>query len=465
MSPFPSAQRAARGRAVMAMLAISGLAVTACSSDSSSTATSAAVATSAGATQAPADTKPADTKPADTTPAQSAAPADTTPADTAAPDTTAGATGLDCVGPQATGDSVVLGIVWPEGPAISLPELGASANAAVSYLNECKGGIAGRPIKLDKCTIDETNPGSATDCGNKFVTDKVDAVVVTITSSGATLVPIITAAGIPYVVSGGTSPAESLDSTGLVFSLSGGVGALLGAIAQRAVDEKLSKVAFLVSDNAAAGVQGLLGIPFGKAGVDFQVIPVPAGTPDMSSQVSAAVSSGAQATAVVGDAPFCISALQAMQSLDPTGAHWVITTCIGDDVVSQLGKDALENAVAFGATDIAGDDPYYVLYRAVMEKYSPGTPVDGFTGAGYGTIMSMVSGLAGLTGDVSAAAIASTLAATKDVPAGGYGLTYGCADKPLPPLTVCGGATTVGVMKDGKATDIQLIDASPLFKS
>lgn len=371
---------------------------------------------------------------------------------------------LECTDPEATGEAVKVGVVWPEGATVDLPELGESANAAADYANDCLGGIAGRPIEVVGCTIDETDQSSAAGCGNDFVEQGVAAVVVTITSQGAALVPIVTDAGIPYVVSGGTSPPESLDSTGLVFSVSAGVGGLLGAIGLRAQEEEVSKVAFLVTENAAAGVSGLLGVPFGNLDQEFEVFPVPPGTPDMSSQVSAALSSGAEATAVVGDASFCISALQALESLDPDGRHWLITTCTDEPVIDAVGEAGLDGATVFGASDPASDEPEAQQYRAAMAEYAPDTPTTGFAGTGYGTVMALVRGTEAVEGEPTAEAIADALSATEDVPAtSGYGLSWGCAERLLAPLTVCGSETTVGTMDGTKPVDIEVVDAAPAF--
>jgi branched-chain amino acid transport system substrate-binding protein len=369
-----------------------------------------------------------------------------------------------CVGPAASGPSVKVGIVWPQGQTVNLPQLGASANAAVDYSNGCLGGVGGHPVALDKCTIDETNPAAATACGNQFVQDKVAAVLVTITALGATLVPIVTGASIPYIDSGGTSAAESLDKTGFVFSLSGGTAASLGAMALKAKDEGIRKVALLVIGNGAAGVQGLAAIPFGKAGVTADVISVPAGTPDMTSQLQAALSAGAGTTAVLGDATLCISYLQTAQSINPNGKHWIIPTCIGDDVVKAVGAGALNGATVFGGTSVNSGDSEAVLYRAVMAKYSPATPIGGFTSAGYQVVASFIRGMAGFKGDATAASIAATMRATTHIVSPiGYGTTFGCSMHPLPPLTVCSSQTVVGTMHGANLTDVKLVDAGPLF--
>jgi branched-chain amino acid transport system substrate-binding protein len=281
---------------------------------------------------------------------------------------------------------------------------------------------------------------------------------------GATMVPIVTGAGIPYIDSGGTSIAESLDKTGLVFSLSGGTAAVLGAMAVQAKDEGIKKVALLTIDSGAAGVQGLAGIPFGKAGVTANVISVPTGTPDMTPYLQSALSSGAGATAVLGDATLCISYLQAAQAIDPTGKHWIIATCIANNVVQAVGASALKGATVFGGTSVNSDDSQTVLYRSVMAKYSPATPIGGFTPDGYQVVMSFVRGMAGFKGDATAASIAATMKATNHIVSPvGYGLTFGCSTHPLPPLTVCGSQTVVGTMNSGDVTNVKLVDAGPLF--
>lgn len=450
-------------RRLVVVVAIGSLFAAACSSDDdaadTTTADSTAVTSGDTAAETPAETT-ADTT-ADSTVDTTADTTEDTTADSEAP-----AEGLDCAGPAASGDPIKVGVVWPEGPAINLPDLGDAAQATADYANECLGGIGGYPIEMVGCSIDETNPAGATDCGNQFIEAGVEAVVVTITSQGATLVPLVTDAGLPYVVSGGTSPAESLDATGLVYSLSGGVAASLGAMALTAQEEGLSKVALLVSENAAAGVQGLAGIPFGKVGVELEIVPIPPGTPDLTPQLSAALSGGAEATAIIADATLCIGYLQAAAAVDPDGTHWIITTCVGDEVVDAVGEDALDGAVLMGGADPAGNDPDQVLFRDIMAQYAPDTELTGFTGAGYLAMLSLVRGVADIGTDVTAETIASTLRATVDVPSpAGYGQTFGCSEQPLPPLTVCSGSTVISDMDGGTPVNTRLVDASTVFAS
>src|SRR3546814_16980112 len=67
--------------------------------------------------------------------------------------------------------------------------------------------------------------------------------------------------------------------------------------------------------SATQAAEALGGIVFGKAGVAYEVITAPPGTPDLTPQLQAAVDSGADAIGLTGDVTFCTSFLQAYQTL------------------------------------------------------------------------------------------------------------------------------------------------------
>ena len=478
-------------RVAVAAIAATSLALAACGSDDdSSSASTAAAATTAAAAETTAAatatsgdiaTTVGDTATTSDDTATTAGDTATTSDDTAttAGDTatTAGDTATtsgsgetgepDCPGPTASGDPVKIGVAWPEGPTINTPDVGKNAEAARLYANDCLGGIAGHPIEFVECRVDETNAASATDCANNVVEAKAAAMVITTTALGATLVPIIVGAGIPYVGVNPASPAESGDKTGLVFELSPGVAGYLAAMAQVAKDDGMTKVSLVLTENIAQGVGGLAKIPFAKAGIELNVVPVPPGTPDISAQVTSALD-GAGAVGIIADPTTCISFLQATKTLDPDGKHWIIRSCAEASVVKAVGADALDKALLFGVTDSTSDNAEAVLYRAVMAKYAPDTPPGISTVAGYQSVLAFVRGLSDLAGDVTAASVAATLQATTDValPAGG-GTKYGCASRPVIPIlaTVCSSEVIVATMDGSTPTDPQVVDAAPLYAS
>ena len=470
----------ARWRVAVAAIGVTGMVLAACSSDDESTSapTAATAAADNATTGGAATTTGAETTVPDS--ATAGADSETTVDDSVTASTDSEATTgqstetttaesgdsgeLDCHGPKASGESVKIGVVWPEGPAISQPELGTAANAARSYANDCLGGIGGRPIEYVECPIDESNPATATNCANEIVEAKAAAMLVTVTAQGQTMVPIITGAGMPYVGIVGASPAESIDTSGLVFMLTPGIAGSLAAMAQVAKDDGIDKVGMVITENAAQGVGGLAQIPFAKAGVALNIVPVAPGTPDVTAQVASALD-GAGAVAVIGDKNLCISFLQATQTLDPDGRHMILSTCVDPAVIEAVGDDALDKALMFTTAVPTSDDAEAVLYQQVMAKYAPETGGTLSAVQGYQSALAFFRGLGGLSGDVTPATIAAALAATTDLalPAGA-GATYGCTTRPIALFpTACSAQTIYATMDGSTPSDPTIIDAAPLF--
>src|SRR6478735_9729586 len=69
----------------------------------------------------------------------------------------------------ATGAPVKIGLITLEGgPMVSIPEIRVGAEAAVRYVNENAGGLAGHPIELITCKEFE-DTASAASCANQMV--------------------------------------------------------------------------------------------------------------------------------------------------------------------------------------------------------------------------------------------------------------------------------------------------------
>src|SRR4051794_41840666 len=77
----------------------------------------------------------------------SASKSDATPAATATPDMAA-ALGTEN---KATGTPLTVGLLNLESGPVTFPEYSVAAKAAVSYINDYKGGIGGHPGQLDPC--------------------------------------------------------------------------------------------------------------------------------------------------------------------------------------------------------------------------------------------------------------------------------------------------------------------------
>ncbi|MET7571714.1 ABC transporter substrate-binding protein [Streptomyces sp. NPDC005492] len=368
-------------------------------------------------------------------------------------------------GKKATGAPVTIGLITNEGgSAISQPENREAAEAARKYVNANLGGIAGRPVEFVVCKTKE-EPATARDCANQMVERKVDAVVLTSSGLGDSMVPIVTRAGIPWTTSIAASNSEG--TTANAFSWTGGFPTTMTSMAAYAKEKGYKKVAAFVID-APAAVSGIeaIGKPvFAKAGVGLQIVTVAAGTPDASPQVSAALRNKPDAVAVVADPTVCTSVLQAMGTLGAGIARMTVQSCVSPEVVDAVGA-GMDGVQVFSSFDVASDDLEARLYRQVMKEYSPDTPTQGYAAIGYQGVLGLVRALHGLTGTVTPKTITAALRSAKNVvlPAG-HGITFSCDSKAVPGLpAACSAKEVTGtVSSDGKLGKTRLVDPSPLF--
>jgi len=479
-----------RFRRLLAGAAALTMVLAACGSDDDTSSGSAAPTTSAAAATSSAASATT-TGAADTTDDTTDDTTADTTADTSAPESTDGssatteasdpsstddapetsAAGDDPLGTPtaASGAPVKIGLITESGgEAIgsqsALTEEGAQI--AVDYVNEYRGGLGGHPIDLFICG-NKASPAGASDCANQMVEQGVAAVVWPFTGFGPQEVPIITGAGIPVLAVSGSS-AEEL-TTPNVFVLTGGYPGTLGAYAQHAKDNGVKKFAMIVTDvpSATQAAQTLGGIVFGNAKVDYSAIPVAPGTPDLTSQLQAAVSDGADALGVTGDVTFCTSFFQAYQTLGLTIPKYIISPCIDPTVIESLG-DVLDGSIL---ATTAGRGPDTDTYAAMVAKYGsddidPDPNISAGVSAGVGAVMNLWNVMDGASGDVTSAAVIAQVKAAKDVPIwGSGGLTFTCDGSAVSILpNVCSAKFQIGTVdSSGKAQDLAPVDASALY--
>lgn len=420
-------------------------------------------------TSAPAETTAAETTAApDAETTAAPEPTDAESETTAAETTAAEADPLGTPTP-AEGEPVKIGLITESGgEAISsqseLTETGAQI--AVEYVNEYRGGLAGRPIELIICG-NKASASGASDCANQMVEQDVAAVVWPFTGFGPQQVPIITGAGIPVVAVSGSSTEEL--TTPNVFIITGGYVGTLGAYAQHAADNGVSKFAMITIDvpSATQAAEGIGALVFGNAGVEYSVVKVAPGTPDMTSQVQAAISDGATAIGVTGDVTFCTSFFQAYQALGLDIPKYIIAPCIDPTVIESLGS-VLDGSILATITG-EGDDTE--LYAAMVEKYGdgdidPSPAISTGVAAGTGAIMNLRNLMEGFEGEVTAEAVSTQAKAATDVPMWlSGGLTFTCDGTAIPLLAnLCSAQFQIGTVDaTGQVSGLEPINASALF--
>jgi branched-chain amino acid transport system substrate-binding protein len=371
---------------------------------------------------------------------------------------------------QATGSAVSVGIILDGGGAGAIgtaPLVQQGAEMGVAYANAYKDGLDGHKISLVVCQNQET-PAGGQACANQMVQDKVVAVVLPFTGQGATEVPTITKAGIPYITLSGASNQELM--TPGAYDLTGGYPATLGAYALSAKAHGYSKFAMLVS-NVPAAIQGaelLGGLVFKNAGVGFKVIPVNPGTADVTPQLQAAVSWGAKAIGLTGDVTLCSSFLKGYQTLGLTEPKYVLTTCLDPSIFSTLASELGGSYIATTSNATSADD---ALYAAITKKFAPSVSPNPNTSANQSSglipVLTLLDIMSGYTGSVTPAAVKAQLAlpTQRAVPFSG-GITFVCNGTAIPLLpSVCSAETAVGtVASTGAISGLQTYNPTPLFK-
>lgn len=365
----------------------------------------------------------------------------------------------------AEGEPVLLGYSSEAGSAISNDEDLQAAEATVEYVNTYLGGVAGRPIELSICTTEST-PESGTSCGNQFVEEGVEAVLVGVSGSGGPIAGTVVPAGIPYVAFQ-AGAAQEITPPDLAYALGATVGVFAG-VAAYARDEGVEELAVIVIDvpTAIAGLD-VFGYQFEDAGVDVTTVGVPPGTADMTSQVTA--NADADMFFVLGDPTFCIAALQATESVAPDTPVVAVNQCI-DPTVVEAAPDAVDGAVTVSSSNtIPEDNEEFELYNAVLDEFAPeDIPRQGLAINGYGAVLGFARLMEGLEGEVTSETINTQIRESRDqtLPLSAGEIEIACGDSPV---EIAAASCTTGVFLttldgDGQPTDSQFFDDRDLLE-
>jgi branched-chain amino acid transport system substrate-binding protein len=325
-------------------------------------------------------------------------------------------------GPQ--GESLVVGFVNTEGsPLGSIEELRVGSEAALAYVNAELDGVHGRPLRFETC-ITNSSPESSTACANQMVERRVVAVLGGVDLGSAAALPVLKAAGIPYVATTPLLPADF--TTDGAFTLDpGGLGVAASAVF--AVDElKVQRVAVLHDDSpqgrqlAEVFVRPAL-LQRGLLADRIQLFPEKADAPDLAPAVAAATQSKPDAVIVVFPPQACPRIMQAFSSLGVKAHAFYIGRCAAPAVVAAGGPGA-EGAYFFSSIlhpDAHADDPEVALYvQKVKEFGEKGVDPRNYDVArGFATTMTFHRRLLTLEADaISAASITAAFRGAVDVP-------------------------------------------------
>jgi len=364
---------------------------------------------------------------------------------TSGDDASTGENAANLLGPedQASGEPVRIGMVSDGATANfdNTDELRA-AQAAAEYWNTHHAGIAGRPIEVVTCETGG-DPAGGTDCGNQMVEDDVVAVALSQSAVTESVWEPIHEAGIPFMLlqAAGEDLASDDQSTYLMFNPTSTLFGIPVAVAE---NEEADKIDFVTIDVPVALTQFESVGPalLENAGLDYDLVRIPPGTADMTSQMGNVADGGAGVAHVIGNDAFCIAAFQGLAAVGFEGQITSISQCITDATREAVPGDQLEG-ISLTATMALGDDSQeaYQRYLAVMDAFGDDvTDVENATALGGYTVMaSLAASLQGVEGDITAE---TANAAIKAMPEADYpgadGLTFQCGGSAYDPLpSVC----------------------------
>jgi branched-chain amino acid transport system substrate-binding protein len=364
----------------------------------------------------------------------------------------------------ASGEPVRIGYVYDGTTDLidNAAELEA-AEAAVDYVNDYLGGVAGRPIELDVCSTDQT-PAGASDCVGQMVADRVPVVLNGATGQAPVLFRPLADAGIPVFTTGAGDP--SILTNPLVHVLGNGLAALLSGPAKLAADADIDRAALVSIDvPAASGALEAAGPPvYEDAGVELDLVLIPPDTPDMTPDIAAELTDEPGQIQVVGDPNFCARAMEAIATVGFDGQIMIIPQCIDQSLAESATN--LEGALLTTYTTTDPDSEEHQLYDAVMDTYAdPDTERRGPAPAGYQAVVGFARAMQGLTGEVTTESIQSTFTAMEPTPMPlADGITYQCDGRQVAviPAFCSSDILWTELDADGNGTDYQVLAGDSL---
>jgi branched-chain amino acid transport system substrate-binding protein len=282
-------------------------------------------------------------------------------------------------------------------------------------------------------------------------------------ASGGAIVKILEPAKIPFFINtGGDASVLSPDVTVLANPT-----IIIAAPIKIAEDTNVKKVAVVIVDVPAAAQAKIIGDPlFKKAGIQASWTSVPLATPDVTPQIQAAISSGAQQFVIIGDTSLCVNTLKALKTLAFSGKVASNVNCLTDKAASAI-PGGFDGLIVPTTRVFEDSEPDYKLLQAIAAKYTPGTPTDdeGQASLGFATVMGLARAMKDLKpADVTPAGIAKAFVTMSPQPQPLLSSqAFRCNRQASALLTsVCSNAAAIETLdKSGNVTHVEAFDATP----
>ncbi|WP_033289249.1 ABC transporter substrate-binding protein [Amycolatopsis jejuensis] len=346
---------------------------------------------------------------------------------------------------KLTGPPLTVGFVNTDSGALPYPEISSAAQIAADQVN-ATGGIGGRPLKLDVCSTDGS-PARAVQCANKFVADRVPAVLSGIEVSLSAALPILDQAGITVF---GHQAVPDVYRDPKAVMLSAPLALSLKIIMYTLKNANVHHLVAMLPNAGAAFKQQFdegikpLAEQFGITSTLTSTAPV---NPDVTSAFTAAKAANADGVFLLYAENDCTNAIRAARSTGFTGVVYAVAC---QKFLPTLGSQAAgvyTTSLVYPYNGLASvSDPkakaQLAEYNDVMTAAKQAKNVNTNAPAGFSIVMTLAAIAKDLKGEVTATSLGDAIAKFR----GEYymGGTVDCAQRPMPGAT-CG--TGIAVLK------------------
>src|SRR3954465_2444878 len=294
---------------------------------------------------------------------------------------------------KASGSPLVLGLLNLESGPVTFPEYRQAAEAAAQYVNNYKGGIEGRPVKIVSCATDG-QPATSARCASQVLDKKPVAILGGADIGGPGAFKVYQRAKISYVGGIPFTPVESNAPNSVIFiSISTGDNAAAVKYAAQSLGVKKATVIYTDDTQGKFTGLGVIVPAMKKAGIQAKAVPVAPNAADLTS-VAASATQGNPDMIYVNSPNACPGLLKALKSVGYSGKLFGIDPCSSPPALKAAG-DAAEGlyfAQPFESPDSGSDDAK--TFPAATQKYAPKTlALDSIAQAGFSSVVNIQQAL------------------------------------------------------------------------
>jgi branched-chain amino acid transport system substrate-binding protein len=278
-------------------------------------------------------------------------------------------------------DPVTVGVILQTEGAFVMPEFGIAADAMVSYFNAERGGVGGRPLRLDVCNTNDT-AASAAACAERFAdADDVHLVIESTTNPNA-VADVLVPAGKPLLAGGVDMRAMVRDG---VFVMEPGGGGIAQALFSYAASEVgvTHLTVFHADDPSIGGMIPVLDRIAAEAGIVIDAY-VPLGfSGDLTGPISAGIGAESDGLAFVVAPNQCAPVGEALRTLGNELPVVVAELCLIDEVIGSGVADGWYAGTQSLAPVVNGGREAREI-RRILGRYGEDAEPGGFAGLGIG---------------------------------------------------------------------------------